>query len=262
MKFEVVRNDIANIKVDAIVLPANPQLKEGSGTSKRIYEKAGRKDLEKECKKYKTQKVGDAVHTLGYALDAKFIIHAIVPKWNKKEDETKQLQLLSETYFSTLNLADEIGCVTLAIPLLASGNHGFDIDDAFMIAQKSIEAFEPNNKLEKVVLVVYNKEVMTIMRKYQIPVNEIIDEEYVLKNDEKYESPIKRTLTKGKVTAEKTIKDGAKIAKEQIDNPENREKLLVGIIAAAKVVADKKNRDKIVQVAKVVKDVSTKLLLK
>lgn len=262
MKFEVVRNDITNMQVDAIVLPANPQLKEGSGTSKRIYEKAGRKDLEKECKKYRTQKIGDAVHTLGYALDARFIIHAIVPRWNKKEDENQQLQLLSETYFSVLHLADEIGCETLALPLLASGNYGFDIDDAFIIAQKSIEAFEPNNKLEKIVLVVYNKEAMTVMRKYGISVDEVIDEEYVLKTDEKYESPIKRTLDKGKVAAEKAIKDGAKIAKEQIENPENREKMLAGIIAAAKIVSEKKNRDKIMQAVKVVKDVTVKFFPK
>ena len=49
MNFYVVRNDITNMKTDAIVLPANTLLKEGSGTSKAIFEKAGRAQLEKAC---------------------------------------------------------------------------------------------------------------------------------------------------------------------------------------------------------------------
>ena len=53
MKFEIIRNDITNMKVDAIVLPANKGLKEGKGASNAIYEKAGRKELEKACKQYK-----------------------------------------------------------------------------------------------------------------------------------------------------------------------------------------------------------------
>ena len=47
MDFEIVRNDITNMKADAIVLPANTYLKEGSGTSQAIFEKAGRAKLEK-----------------------------------------------------------------------------------------------------------------------------------------------------------------------------------------------------------------------
>lgn len=50
MQFEITRNDITNMAVDAIVLPANLRLREGSGTSKAVFEKAGRKELEKACK--------------------------------------------------------------------------------------------------------------------------------------------------------------------------------------------------------------------
>ena len=52
MKFKVIRDDITNMCVDAIVLPANKRLKEGSGTSKAIFEKAGRKELVEACKRY------------------------------------------------------------------------------------------------------------------------------------------------------------------------------------------------------------------
>jgi len=49
MKFEIIRNDITNMNVDAIVLPANSKLKEGTGTSNAIFEKAGRKELVNAC---------------------------------------------------------------------------------------------------------------------------------------------------------------------------------------------------------------------
>ena len=68
MEFEVIRNDICNMKVDAIVLPANPLLEEGHGTSKAVFERAGRRNLTKACKeslkRYHYVKVGTAVPTL------------------------------------------------------------------------------------------------------------------------------------------------------------------------------------------------------
>lgn len=265
MKFEVIRNDITNMQVDAIVLPANPQLKEGSGVSKKVYDIAGRKDLEGACKKLGKQEVGNAVHTLGYALNAEFIIHAIVPNCNSKDDEAEQLQLLSETYFSVLELADEIGCKSLAIPLLGSGHRGFEIEDSYIIARESIGRFEPNNKLEKVILVVYNKEAMTIMRKYNENVVELIDEKYILMNNEQYEFVAKRVFKKSKTAAEKTLKDSVDKAKVHIENPENREKLIAGVVAAAKIVSDEKNREKILKgigVAKKVAGSVAKILIK
>ena len=51
MEFEVIRNDICNMAVDAIVLPANPLLEEGNGASKAIFERAGRRALTKACNK-------------------------------------------------------------------------------------------------------------------------------------------------------------------------------------------------------------------
>ncbi|MBQ6440093.1 MAG: macro domain-containing protein [Mogibacterium sp.] len=79
MDYEVIRNDITNMEVDAIVLPANPMLREGSGTSKAIYEKAGRRSLNKACneilKRYHSIRTGTAVPTLGFKSNAKYIIH-------------------------------------------------------------------------------------------------------------------------------------------------------------------------------------------
>ena len=81
MKFDLVKTNIVNVSADAIVLPANEKLKEGSGTSTAIFEAAGRKQLTQACKKIGSCEVGSAVPTLAYNLNAKYIIHAVVPKW-------------------------------------------------------------------------------------------------------------------------------------------------------------------------------------
>lgn len=239
MNFEIVRNDITNMKVDAVVLPANKYLKEGSGTSKAIFEKAGRAKLEKACndylKKHKSVWIGSAVLTSGFNLDADYIIHAVLPKWIDGEHD--EYNLLSTAYLSSLELADLAGCKTVAFPLLASGNNRFDANLALEIAVNSINAFNPTNKLEKVYLVLYGMKAVAFAKERGYEVDEIIDQKYVLENNEEYKNSKQRTanqamevVTKaagvmGKY-AELFAKDGVELAQEYMDNSENRKKLL------------------------------------
>ena len=78
MPFQIVRNDITNMCVDAIVNTANPKAIIGSGTDTMIHEKAGPQLL------LARQKIGDiargsAAITLAYNLDAKYVIHTVGP---------------------------------------------------------------------------------------------------------------------------------------------------------------------------------------
>lgn len=66
MVLKFFKGNIADAKVDAIVLPANTKLKEGSGASEAIYKAAGRKELTRACKKIGSCEMGSAVPTLGY----------------------------------------------------------------------------------------------------------------------------------------------------------------------------------------------------
>jgi len=249
MKFEIVRNDIVNMNVDAIVLPANTKLREGSGVSRRVFEKAGRKDLEAACKKIGKAEIGSAVPTVGYNLDADYIIHAIVPKWI--DGAHQEYQYLSAAYLSSLYLANEMGCTSLAFPLLSAGNQGFNEELAFEIAQRSIEMFEPNHRLEKVYLVVYNKEVMSMLRKRGIAVEEFIDEKYILMNDESYQAPVQRVLEQGKAVAQGILGD----VKNQIITPEKRKKLVAGAAFIAKLAIDKKTGGKSKEILEVAEKV-------
>ena len=254
MTIEIVRNDITNMKADAIVLPASKYLKEGSGTSKAIFEKAGRAQLEKACKDYLKKHgdlwTGSAVPTPAFNLDADYIIHAVLPKWiDGKHGEYNRL---STAYLSSLQLADLAGCKTVAFPLLASGNNRFDLNLAFGIAVESIESFYPSNKLEKAYLVVYGMRAVALAKESGWEVNEVIDQKYVLENDETYRDGKQRAADQAIKAAGKAAvvigryaglfaKDGLDMAQEYLDDQENRKKLIemgagVALKVAAKVI--------------------------
>lgn len=244
MQFELTRNDISKMTVDAIVLPANKELREGSGTSKAIFEKAGRKELEKACnvalKKDDQIFVGGAIPTLAFNLDAKFIIHSIVPKWI--DGEHQEYDKLSSAYLSALGLADVMSCESIAFPLLASGHNGFDPNIAFEIAKESIESYEPTNRLKRVILVLYSQKAMQIARTQGFVVEEVIDDVYILAIDENYVSPGQRTLNDGMELAGKFLGDGFNMAMAYLDDQENRKKIIEGgiIIAQMAIMVAKK----------------------
>lgn len=77
MPFEIVRNDIVNMQVDAVVNTANPNPVIGAGVDSGIHKKAG-KQLLAARKKIGGIAFGDAVLTPGFGLDAKFVIHTVV----------------------------------------------------------------------------------------------------------------------------------------------------------------------------------------
>lgn len=177
MEFKVQRNDITNMDVDAIVLPANTRLAEGSGSSTIIFGKAGRTSLKKELSHYGRVEVGKAVITNGYNLPANYIIHAVVPKWHG--GRRHEYELLSKAYLSTLCLADQQKCKSLAIPLLSSGRNGFDLDTAIEVAIFSIWSFEPTYDLTEVTLVVFDSRATFRMASLDFEIEEVVDQAYV-----------------------------------------------------------------------------------
>lgn len=210
MEFTVVRANIVNIAADAIVLPANEKLKEGSGTSHAIFEAAGRAKLTKACAEYKHCTTGSAVPTPAFDLSSKFIIHAVVPKW--KDGNHDEYGLLSSAYLTSLNLADLMGCESIAFPLLASGNNGFDRSLAFQIAETSIKEFT-GDKLKKVILVVYGENAECFVRSLGYDVTVLAENQPVHKIQIPDEA--KKFIDTGLKAADKWLKD------------ENNQKLLL-----------------------------------
>ena len=136
MKFEIIKANIVDVVSDAIVLPANEALKEGSGTSKAIFNAAGRKELTQACEKLGHCNIGSAIPTLAYNLSSKYIIHAVVPKWI--DGQHSEYDLLSSTYLASLNIAEVMGCESIAFPLLASGNNALISSLQFELLKKAL----------------------------------------------------------------------------------------------------------------------------
>lgn len=232
MKFEIVKSNIISIPADAVVLPANTMLREGSGTSRAIFEAAGRKNLTQACKKIGSCQVGSAVPTLAYDLDAKYIIHAVVPKW--VDGNHNEYNLLSSAYLSSLQVADIMGCESISFPLLASGNNGYDLELAFQIAKESIESFE-GAKLKRVILVLFGNHVASLVRRQGYTVIEIPEN---LKREEQrfaHEAKTKKMAADGKEIAQKFFEDQLQKGLDYLKDEKNREKILEGGIAIAKL---------------------------
>lgn len=128
----VVRDNILNTKVDAIVNPANVSLLAGSGLCGVIHKHAG-PELETDCKILGQQEYGNAVITKAYSLpNCEHIIHACGPRWldgARGEDE-----LLTLTYQNIVNVALENKLSSIAIPAISTGIYKFPIKEATRIA--------------------------------------------------------------------------------------------------------------------------------
>ncbi len=180
MPFEIIRNDITNMRVDAIVNTANPRPVIGSGCDTGIHEKAGPQLLEAR-KQVGDIRFGCAAITPAFGLEAKYVIHTAGPVW-LGGDYGEEI-LLRKCYDSALNLAVEHGCESIAFPLISAGNYGFPKDRALQIAIHAFSAFLMNHEMQ-IYLVVFNKEVFSLSEKLFHSVASYIDEHYIAVKEE------------------------------------------------------------------------------
>ena len=233
MDFTVIKADISGLPADAIVLPANSELKEGSGASTAIFEAAGRKKLTKACKKIGHCDVGSAVPTPAFDLDAQYIIHAVVPRWI--DGSFGEYDLLCAAYLSALNIADVMGCKTIAFPLLASGNNGFDIELALEIALKSFETFDPTN-LQKIILVIYGERIHALMKEKGFNVVELTGNLQTSALNQEHKEKLKKMKAEAKEVLQKVLEDQIQKAIDFLKDEKNREKIRKDGIAIVKKV--------------------------
>lgn len=159
MKIEIIKADITEIQVDAIVNAANTSLLGGGGVDGAIHRKGGKAILD-DCVKIRNKqggcKVGDAVITTAGNLPAKYVIHTVGPVWNGDKDEKSKL--LSDCYKNSLELAIKNEIKTIAFPGISTGIYRFPKDIAARIAIKSVKDFYKISEIEKVIFVCFDKE--------------------------------------------------------------------------------------------------------
>lgn len=175
MPFEIVRNDITKMCVDAIVNTANPRPVIGLGTDSQIHEKAG-PELLAARQKIGNIKVGCAAITPAFNLQAEFVIHTVGPVWDGGGHGEEQL--LRNCYANSLNLALEYNCQSIAFPLISTGNYGFPKDKALQIAVAEFSTFLMEHEMQ-IYLVVFNRQAFKLSEKLFHSVASYIDQNYV-----------------------------------------------------------------------------------
>ncbi|OON84750.1 hypothetical protein BXO88_15765 [Oribacterium sp. C9] len=142
-KLEIKKTSVTKLDTDVIVNAANEELWEGGGVCGAIFREAGSEELTKSCDAIGGCKTGDAVITPGFKLPAKYIIHAVGPRWT--DGNHGEPGLLYSAYTQSLNLAKEKKLHSIGFPLISAGIFGYPVDKAWRVAFQACDDFIRKN---------------------------------------------------------------------------------------------------------------------
>ncbi|MFJ8310318.1 MULTISPECIES: O-acetyl-ADP-ribose deacetylase [unclassified Streptomyces] len=153
----LVRGDITEQSVDAIVNAANSSLLGGGGVDGAIHRRGGPAILE-DCRRLRASQygkglaTGQAVATTAGRLHARHVIHTVGPV---STDAVDRSELLASCYRESLRVADELGARTVAFPAVSAGVYGWPMEDAARIAVETVRAAETS--VEEVRFVLFDE---------------------------------------------------------------------------------------------------------
>ena len=148
----VVEADIARLQVDAIANAANDHLWMGSGVAGAI-KRAGGEEIEREAVSKGPIPVGEAVVTGSGRLKARYVIHGAV----MGQDLRTTAGLIGRATRRCLEVADGLGCVSIALPAFGTGVGGFPLEECARLMMAAIRSFEPRS-LRSITLAVRGEE--------------------------------------------------------------------------------------------------------
>lgn len=153
----LMQGDITRVEADALGNAANSRLRGGGGVDGAIHRAAG-PSLMEALRQYDGCPTGSAVITHAGDLKAKYVIHAVGPRW--RDGRRGEEELLRRAYRRTLELADEHGCRTLALPSISTGIYGYPVEKAAPVALETAARFlaEDARHLERVTFVLFDRD--------------------------------------------------------------------------------------------------------
>ncbi len=154
-----VRGDITTLDVDAIVNAANELMRGGGGVDGAIHVAAGPDLLQEEIEEHPDGcPTGEARVTSGHNLPARWIIHAVGPRWYG--GDRGEPKLLASCYRNSLRAASLTGARSVAFPAISTGIFGYPPADAARVAVNSVREFleRDDHGIDEVVLVGFDDE--------------------------------------------------------------------------------------------------------
>jgi O-acetyl-ADP-ribose deacetylase len=158
VRIEAVQGDITRQTTDAVVNAANEALAGGGGVDGAIHRAAGADDLQRACAELGGCVTGDAKATSGFALPARWIIHAVGPRW--RGGTKGEAELLASCYRRSLEVADELGAKSVAFPAISAGIYGYPARRAAEVAIETIRSAA--TRVELVRLVAFDRQTLLL----------------------------------------------------------------------------------------------------
>jgi O-acetyl-ADP-ribose deacetylase (regulator of RNase III) len=148
MRIEATQGDITREATDAIVNAANQSLLGGGGVDGAIHRAAGPELLEA-CRQLGGCPTGDVRGTPGFALAARWVIHAVGPRY--RDGRRGEGDLLASCYRRALEVADELGARSIAFPAISTGIYGYPAEEAAEIAVTTLRRTPTDVELARLV---------------------------------------------------------------------------------------------------------------
>ena len=157
-EIKIQKISITKLATDAVVNAANTGLWEGGGVCGYIFRDAGSREMTEACNKIGHCEEGSAVITPGFKLPAKYVIHAVGPRWSGGNNN--EPKLLYSAYMQSLLLAKENNLHSIGFPLISAGIFGYPVDQAWKKAIQACNDFiktYPDYKMDIVFAVLDDK---------------------------------------------------------------------------------------------------------
>lgn len=156
-KISIIRGDLTESGADAIVNAANSYLQHGGGVAGAIVRKGG-PVIQEESDRIGYVPVGECGITSGGKLKARYVIHAVGPRWGEGAEHDK----LRSAIRNVLALAASKGFSSIAMPAISAGIFGFPKAECAQIITGEIAAFLKGSasSLKEIAIYLYDEEII------------------------------------------------------------------------------------------------------